>query len=144
MTSIPAALRLRVEQRARHECEYCRISQLMTFAPHEVDHVIATKHGGATEEENLALACLPCNRHKGTDIASVDPQTGSLCPLFNPRRDRWEEHFEVIDTSIRGRSDTGRTTERLLQLNRPERLVERARLVIAGLWPPGLGVVIDF
>jgi 5-methylcytosine-specific restriction endonuclease McrA len=57
----------------------------VAFYPHEVGHVIAEKHGGATEIENLAFACWRCNRHKGTDPTSFDPDTRRLSPLFNPR-----------------------------------------------------------
>ncbi|NUQ61568.1 MAG: hypothetical protein HUU20_03715 [Pirellulales bacterium] len=37
------------------------------------------KHRGPTLEKNLAWACYLCNLLKGTDIASVDMQTGQLC-----------------------------------------------------------------
>jgi uncharacterized Zn-finger protein len=47
--------------------------------------IIAEKHRGTTEAENLALACPYCNRAKGTDLGSIDPETGKLTPFFNPR-----------------------------------------------------------
>src|SRR5262245_35673880 len=47
------------------------------------------------EASNLALACFDCNRYKGSDLASLDPETGSLTPLFNPRLDDWSTHFET-------------------------------------------------
>jgi hypothetical protein len=84
MTLVIAPLRRLVEQRAGGACEYCGISESSTFAAHEVDHIIAIKHGGLTEEANLALACAVCNKHKGTDIASIDPASGALAALFIP------------------------------------------------------------
>ena len=64
--------------------EYCLISEAVSFAKHQIDHVIAEKHGGQTVEENLALSCTLCNKYKGSDIASIDNKTGEIFPLFNP------------------------------------------------------------
>ena len=68
MTYISDALRRQVENRANHQCEYCLLPDHLSFYPHEVDHVIALKHNGATTAENLAYACWRCNRYKGTDL----------------------------------------------------------------------------
>src|SRR3974390_1379235 len=72
---IPAALRIAVRERAHGRCEYCRMPETGFFFSHELDHSIATQHRGRTELENLALACFQCNRLKGPNIASVDPET---------------------------------------------------------------------
>jgi 5-methylcytosine-specific restriction endonuclease McrA len=63
--------------------------------PHEIDHVISRKHGGMSDPENLEFACYLCNRLKGSDIASPHPVTGELVRLYDPRKDRWEEHFRI-------------------------------------------------
>ncbi len=84
-TYIPVVLRRQVYEQAKGCCEYCLISDVATFAPHEIDHIIAEKHGGGTEEENLALFCSLCNKHKGSDRASYDPETGKIVPLYHPR-----------------------------------------------------------
>jgi hypothetical protein len=81
---------------------------------HEIDHVIAAKHGGTTDLENFAYACAQCNRLKGSDIATLDPHTGQVEPLFNPRRQLWHEHFRLDGPVIVPLSSTGRATERLL------------------------------
>ena len=94
-TRVPAALRRRVQERAAGCCEYCLLSEVDAYFSHEPDHIIADKHGGETTLENLAWSCFDCNRFKGSDIASKDPMTGTLVSLFNPRIDRWHEHFEV-------------------------------------------------
>jgi hypothetical protein len=138
-TYIPVALRQLVVERARLQCEYCLLpGELAFLLSHEVDHVIAEKHGGETVEHNLAFACWRCNRHKGTDLASFDPQTGALTLLFNPRTQRWGEHFALVGASLDGLTAEGRTTVRLLQLNSAERLAERQRLLALGrlLLPP--------
>ncbi|HEY4363528.1 MAG TPA: HNH endonuclease signature motif containing protein [Bryobacteraceae bacterium] len=54
MADLDAALREFVRSRANGLCEYCRIREQLTLAEHEIDHVIAIKHGGQTTVENLA------------------------------------------------------------------------------------------
>jgi hypothetical protein len=123
-TYIPAELRRMVIARAGAGCEYCRIAEADTYFGCEVDHIISEKHGGRTEEANLALACVTCNRAKGSDIATK-ADDGSVIELFHPRRHQWAEHFVVEGLLISGRTVIGRATVRLLKLNAPERLAER-------------------
>jgi len=130
---IPAGVRRFVYQRAQGCCEYCLISENFVLVPHEVDHVIAQKHGGHTNADNLALSCTLCNRYKGSDLASLDPKTGQIIPLFNPRRDHWSDNFEVVQGKIIAKTVIGRVTIRLLQVNRPEQILERQILQAAGL-----------
>ena len=71
-------------------------------------------------------------------IRAIDPVTGGLVPLFHPRRDRWSDAFQLVDARIVARTAAARATVRLLQLNRPERVAERAVLVATALLrPPG-------
>ncbi|MDQ2100188.1 MAG: HNH endonuclease signature motif containing protein [Tychonema bourrellyi B0820] len=114
---ISPALRREVFQRAEGRCEYCRLHQDFSIYTHEVDHVVARKHGGKTVLENLALSCLPCNRYKGSDLTSIDPQTGEITRLFDPRSDVWPEHFILENGRIIGLSAIGRTTIFLLKIN---------------------------
>jgi hypothetical protein len=132
MPDIADALRNAVRMRAKGRCEYCLIPEGISLAFHQIDHIIATKHGGTTSLDNLALCRTLCNRYKGSDLASIDSETGELMRLFHPRRDPWKEHFEVVGCEIRGRTPVGKVTVRLLRLNRPERIVERETLVQAG------------
>ena len=136
-TYVPAALREQVRQRAAGRCEYCLMPESHTLAPHEVDHVIAEKHGGPTEADNLALSCALCNKHKGTDLTSIDPDTGDVVPLFHPRRDRWGDHFQLSAGRVVPLTATARATGRLLQLNYAERIAERELLIEAGLLSSG-------
>jgi hypothetical protein len=128
LTHIPAALRRLIVERAENRCEYCLLPALLAFFSHEVDHVIAEKHGGKTEAANLAFACWRCNRHKGSDLGSFDPQTQTFSLLFNPRQQVWTEHFAFQEEQIIGLTAEGRTTVNLLQLNSAERLAERRSL----------------
>ena len=128
ITYIPAALRRLVTERAGHQCEYCLLPADVAFFPHEVDHVTAEKHGGTTEADNLAFACWRCNRHKGSDLGSFDPQTQNFSFLFNPRTQVWVEHFALQGEQIIGLTPEGRTTVSLLRLNSDARLAERRSL----------------
>ena len=131
----PAELRRQVVKRAGNRCEYCLIHEDDVVATNQIDHVIAEKHGGATTLENLALSCLLCNLRKGSDLSSVDPVSGAIMPLFNPRTQVWSEHFCIEDIRIIGLTPEGRTTVELLQLNSYERVSERRELVKTGRFP---------
>ena len=128
-TYVPVALRQLVLARAAERCEYCLFPRAFTLLAFEVEHVIAEKHGGATTADNLALACPFCNRFKGTDLGSLDPETGALVPFYNPRTQRWAEHFRLEGADVVPLSAEGRVTVRILQFNDPDRLTERQRLI---------------
>jgi hypothetical protein len=81
------------------------------------------------------LSCAACNRHKGADFASVDPQTKAIIPLFNPRRDVWSEHFRLNGALIEPLTIQGQVTVFLLHLNDPDRLEERATLIRLKRYP---------
>lgn len=133
---IPSALRKLVYDRAKGCCEYCLIPEIATLSPHEIDHIIAEKHDGLTEANNLALCCVLCNKHKGSDIASIDPVTKLLTSLYNPRQDNWREHFQLNDAEFIPLTAVGRITVKLLQINRIDRLKERELLIQAGILKP--------
>ena len=135
MTRPTAAVRHEVVRRAGNRCEYCRIHQEDAAARHQVDHVIAEKHGGATALDNLALSCLPCNRRKASDIGAIDPESGQIVRLYDPRRQVWTDHFQLVAERIIGLTPTGRATVDFLQLNSAERLQERAELIRLGRLP---------
>lgn len=126
-------LRDAVRQRAEVRYEYCRLRQEHApFARFHVEHIIPRQHGGGEELSNLALACHHCNLHKGPNLTGVDPETDQIVPLFNPRTQRWEDHFALHESRIAGLTATGRATARVLSMNTPERLQLRAQLLAAG------------
>ncbi len=94
VTYISTVLRKSVYERAQGLCEYCLIDEETTFAKHQIDHIIAEKQGGETVEENLALSCAICNKHKGSDIASIDGETGAIVPLIQSANRRLERTFQ--------------------------------------------------
>ena len=92
-TYVRKALREQVRAAAHHRCGYCQTTEAIVGTPMEIDHLVPEALGGLTEEDNLWLACALCNQHKGNRIAAPDPMTGDNVPLFDPRRQRWHEHF---------------------------------------------------
>ena len=131
-TDISEEMRRQVADRANRQCEYCLISDDDSGFSHQVDHIVSRKHGGVSTLENLALSCVLCNRYKGTDIASIDPDTGAVIRLLNPRQDRWTDHFRIEDARIVPTSAVGRVTASLLRLNAAERVAERLQLYALG------------
>lgn len=120
-----------VWDRADGRCEYCRIPADVSLLPFQVDHIIADKHGGTSDPTNLALCCERCNSFKGPNIAGwLD---GKHVPLFNPRSDRWQDHFEWQGPVLVGRSPVGRVTIHVLRINLPYRVAMRAALLGEGL-----------
>ena len=135
MTYIPADLRRLVVERAGSCCEYCRMQVADRLLPFEIDHVIAEKHGGFTQADNLCLACYRCNGFKGSDIASADPETGNATFLFNPRHQHWDDHFRLNDALLEPTTPEGRVTVFLLRLNAPIQIEQRAILIAKGRYP---------
>ena len=137
-TRVPAELRRKVSAHARHRCGYCLTSEAIAGTPMEIDHLLPESLGGATEEENLWLACSLCNRHKGQKTEAEDPASGQTVALFNPRSQNWKEHFAWGGGGVRGIGITavGRATVVALNVNRPVLVRARRRWVDAGWHPP--------
>lgn len=126
-------LRTQVELRANGFCEYCRIAIEDTYFGGEIDHIISFKHRGKTDFENLALACQPCNRNKGSDLGSLSENSNILVRFFNPRIDKWSEHFRVnSNAEIESLTEIGEVTAFIFGFNEPERVSERNGLIEFG------------
>jgi hypothetical protein len=129
-------LDLEARRRGAGRCEYCRLPESAFRMPFVLDHIIARQRDGRTELMNLALCCGRCNLHKGPNIASIDPQTGNLSRLFNPRLDVWAQHFRWEHTTIKGITEIGRATIVALSLNDPAQIARRRTLIATGQFPP--------
>ena len=134
--SISKTLRRFVIQRAQDCCEYCLLHQDDSPDTHQLDHLIAVRHKGKTNRENLACACTECNRNKGTDFGTIEQNTGQVIFLFNPRQQNWKDHFRFEGARIVGLTPTGNATIELLHLNDDHRLLEREMLIAADRYPP--------
>jgi len=128
VTHVGAELRRLVVARAEGLCEYCLIAEEDTFFGCEIDHVISEKHGGPTQDDNLAQACVFCNQAKGSDIGSIHWESGEFVRFFNPRTDHWADHFVLSGSRIESVTVIGAVTARILGFNTGERLLERQTL----------------
>jgi 5-methylcytosine-specific restriction endonuclease McrA len=116
-----------VRQRAGHRCEYCQLDQDDSpLAALHVEHAIPKAHGGGDDLDNLALACVDCNLHEGTNLTGLDPQTGLVTELFHPRKHFWKDQFHWRGIYVVGRTAIGRTTVRVLKMNSEDQLALRS------------------
>jgi hypothetical protein len=125
-----------VEARAGERCEYCRMHQALQGATFHVEHTLPSSRGGASDLANLAWACPACNLHKSNRVEAVDPESGAVVPLFNPRGNVWSDHFRWDGYQVVGLTPVGRATVFALDLNRPRRLMIRKAEEVFGLFPP--------
>jgi hypothetical protein len=136
--TVAAGLRRQVAAQARYRCGYCQTQEAVSGIPLTLEHIFPKARGGQDIEENLWLSCRLCNEAKGVQIDSVDPETETRVPLFNPRTDTWAVHFawDVQDTHMIGLTPTGRATIAALSLNSELRVRARAVWAEAGHHPP--------
>jgi 5-methylcytosine-specific restriction endonuclease McrA len=117
----------RVRERAGHRCEYCKLHQDDSpLAALRVEHIIPKSHGGTDDLDNLALACIDCNLHKGPNLTGIDPDTNRVAELFDPRRHRWEDHFEWHGIYVVGKTAIGGAPLRVLNVNSEDQLALRS------------------
>ncbi len=128
-------IRRQVAKRADYLCEYCLIHEQDTILGCAADHIISLKHGGSNELDNLAYACVYCNRFKGSDIGSIVWESGEFIRFFHPRQDRWHEHFRLTGARIESITAIAQVTIRILALNDSDRLDERRLLIQIGRYP---------
>jgi hypothetical protein len=144
-SKISEEIQAQVRQRAVGLCEYCHASEQWQYVKFTVDHVIPITQGGTDRLENLALACFHCNRRKTNCLTAVVPQTNQEVPLFNPRSDRWSDHF--IWSSDRlfvvGLTFIGQATVEALAMNRERVIAIRAADYEIGRHPPDKDPVQD-
>jgi len=135
--ALPETLRQQIFARAGHRCEYCLTSRQVIGMPLVVDHIVPRSLGGSDALDNLCAACYRCNEYRGAKTHDIDPLTGELAILFNPRTQAWREHLAWANggTHIVGLSATGRATVRALRLNN-KYVVEARALWMARQWHP--------
>lgn len=110
-----------VAQRAANRCEYCHMHQALQGATFHVEHIVPASRGGLSQLSNLAWACPGCNLKKSARTEIVDPTTGAIVRLFDPRRDNWIEHFDWQEFRIAALTPAGRALVEAFDLNHPRR-----------------------
>ena len=127
-----------VRRRANFRCEYCHYPEFLSTSPLTIDHIYPQSLGGSDDMDNLALACRRCNERHYNFTVGIDPETQQEVALFNPRLQKWAEHFtwSADATKIIGTTSTGRTTCNRLDLNderRSDQFIQKSRQ----LWVKG-------
>jgi hypothetical protein len=137
-TYIPLALRQKVAETARHRCGYCRTPAALIGMPLDIEHIMPEAQGGSSDEDNLWLACPNCNQKKWMKTSAIDPQTGDVVILFNPRQQVWQDHFAWEDDGlyIIGVTAIGRATVEALDMNNAYIVHTRQVWIQWGLHPP--------
>jgi HNH endonuclease len=136
--SVSETTRQQVRERAGNRCEYCLSHQYYTMGRLQIDHIQPIVKGGLDDLDNLGLACELCNQSKWKQTEAIDPETQLIVPLFHPRLQMWQDHFEWIadGTRILGLTPEGRATVGALKLNNPLAVRVRSNWVQAGWHPP--------
>jgi hypothetical protein len=104
----------------------------------EVEHIQPSAKGGKTVKENLWLACTFCNTFKSSNTHARDPKTKRKTLLFNPRKQKWRNHFDFDrdGATIIGKTVCGRATVIALKINNELALETRKHWVGVGWYPP--------
>jgi len=136
--SISNFCRHQVLSEANYRCEYCKASSQITGIPLIMEHIYPRSLGGKDDRENLAAACYRCNEFKGIKTHAIDPETGDWVALFNPRTQKWREHFRWVNGGIHiaGLTAIGRATVMALRLNNENAVEARALWITVNLHPP--------
>ncbi len=83
----PKLSRLEIFHRDAYTCQYCG----RTGIPLTIDHVVPRNQNGQHSWENLASACIPCNRRK----AGRTPQEAGMKLLHRPAKPRGNAAFYI-------------------------------------------------
>ena len=131
-------MRQRVAAWANYRCSYCQTQARVVGSALEIDHITPLSASGASDESNLCLSCSAGNQAKGAKIEAVDPISGERRPLFNPRAQNWQDHFQwsADGALVIGITALGRTTVSALDMNRDLVVKARRRWTAVGWHPP--------
>lgn len=135
---ISVSLRRRIEQYDQGQCRYCYTQAVNSGIPLSFEHILPRSKGGQNTFENVCLACRSCNEFKASTTEGIDALTGEKAALFNPRLQRWLDHFVWSEdgTRIEGITPVGRVTSKQLRMNHAAIVAARRRWVSSGWHPP--------
>lgn len=135
---IPVSLRTQIQETDRRRCCYCLTAEENSGIAMAFDHIHPRSKRGETSFENVCLACRSCNEYKSDITEAQDPLTGEIVPLFNPRIQKWNNHFcwSADSTRVEGKTAIGRVRVIVLQMNNSAIVAARRRWASAGWHPP--------
>lgn len=135
---IPESIKAQITNSDRGCCCYCLTTEVNSGIAMTYDHIQPISKGGKTSFENVCLACRSCNEFKSNSTEAIDPLTGESFTLFNPRKQKWSDHFawSIDGARVEGKTAIGRATVVCLRMNNMVIVVARKRWVISGWHPP--------
>ncbi len=135
---IPSHVQQQVRERADYLCEYCHKNEWYQHVTFQMQHVFPLSLGGEDSLDNLALACFICNNGLSNYLSGFDSTTGEIVPLFNPREQKWQEHFIWSSDGLflLGLTPTGRATIEIIDINRERTLRIRRDEILLDRHPP--------
>jgi hypothetical protein len=138
MARIKKDLDTKLRRQAKNRCGYCLNPQELLPYKLEIEHIFPQSLGGETIEKNLWIACRECNAHKSAKTKAIDNLTEKTVKLFNPRTQKWREHFDFSQdkTQIIGKMPCGRATVESLQINNFYQTTARSIWVEMNKFPP--------
>jgi hypothetical protein len=138
MAKISKELDEKIRRQAKNRCGYCQNPQDLLPFKLEIEHIFPQALGGKTIEENLWLACRECNAHKAAKLKALDQLSEKIVKLFNPRKQKWNEHFEFSQdfSEIIGKTPCGRATVNALQMNNIYQTTARLAWIEPNKFPP--------
>lgn len=138
MSNISEHVKSRIRKTAKNRCGYCQSQQKYVLGVLEIEHIIPKASAGSDDEENLWLSCRLCNSYKGTQTRAIDPISEQSAQLFNPRTQRWSQHFTWSEDGVYiiGVTPCGRATVVALQLNNIYAVTVRQAWTSVGWHPP--------
>jgi HNH endonuclease len=138
MAKLTSNLRQIIRTRAKGYREYCMSHDECGTSPFNIEHIFPTILNGTDDLVNLAYACSGCNGAKFIKSTAFDPISEQNWPLFNPRTQKWDEHFtwDTTLTLIIGQTPVGRATILALRLNRLQLINLRKATILFGIHPP--------
>ncbi|MFK7982802.1 MAG: HNH endonuclease [Saprospiraceae bacterium] len=124
--------------RAKYRCEYCQSRADVALETFEIEHILPVTKSGSDDLRNLALACRGCNSRKAIRNWIIDKTTNKKVLLFNPRIEKWKEHFEWSSDflKVKGKTLMGKVTVDALQLNRLGVVNIRKLMILGKIHPP--------
>jgi len=126
-----------IAQRANHRCEYCKAPEVVFNFPFEVEHIVPLSRQGSDDDANLALACRSCNLRKGNRISGLASRSNVEARFFHPRKDYWDEHFQINVESgeVVGVTPIGEVTVEYLEMNSSAQVAARQLWIRLNLFP---------
>jgi hypothetical protein len=130
----------KIKKEFNWRCAYCQMPAIYLPQGLQKEQIVPLSVEGLDVPKNICPACPNCNSHKAKKVFAIDPRSGKKVKLFNPRKQKWLEHFgwDKFGTKVMGRTPIGRATVAGLKINLPDLVAWRSIIVRIGGYPSKL------